>query len=53
MRTFALFTKNNPSEIINKVEADDIVDAISLFSEIKKLDSKSLTSIFSVSEIKK
>jgi len=53
MKTFALFTRNNPDEIINKIEANDIVEAISMFSKIKHLETKALTDIFSVSEIKR
>lgn len=46
MRTFEL--KLKCGEIINKVDADNLNEAIEIFAEVKKLTTKSLLQVFDV-----
>lgn len=53
MKIFGLFTKNSPIELIHKVHANDLTEAIVLFTKIKNLEHDSLLKIFNISEIVK
>jgi len=55
MYTFALYaqTENSKKEIISRVLAKTIDDAILVFCEQKKLNKKQLLEIFKVEKIKK
>jgi hypothetical protein len=42
------YLKNRTGEIINQIKADNLEEAIELFSEIKNLDKKELLKIYNV-----
>ncbi len=51
MKKYGLFNKN-ASEIIHKIEANSIVEAIEMFSKIKKISTDDITNIFDIKVIK-
>lgn len=56
MKQYGLFTKelkNLKSDVIAKIEAHSLDEAITLFSKIKKLEKSNIVDIFDVKEIKK
>jgi len=46
MKTF--FLKSRDGEVINKVDTNNLDNAIAIFAEIKKLTTKSLLEIYDV-----
>lgn len=56
MKNYGLFTKsgtNKVVEIINRVQAETLEEAVIIFSKIKKLSKKNIIDIFDVREITK
>ena len=56
MKNYGLYTKergNRVVEIINRVQAETLEEAIIIFSKIKKLTKKNIIDIFDVKEITK
>jgi hypothetical protein len=53
MKNYGLYTKGNNKiiDIVNKVQAQTLEDAISFFAKVKKLSKKNLIDIWDVKEI--
>ena len=52
MKNYGLYTKGKENEeIINRIQAETLEEAIILFSKIKNLSNKSILEIFEVKEI--
>ncbi len=52
MKTFIYFFKNNPNDILGKIKAEDIVDAISIASQKKNMGINEFLEIFEIYERK-
>jgi hypothetical protein len=53
MKNYGLYTKNKEKaeEIINRIQAETLEEAIILFSKIKNISKRSILEIFEVKEI--
>ena len=52
MNSIYLLTNKNNTEVINKVEAQSLTEAVILLAKIKQLDPDKLLSIYKVTEQK-
>ena len=55
MKQYGLYTKGKSDvlDILNKIQAGSLEDAIEIFAEIKKISKKNLIEIWDVKEITK
>ena len=55
MKNYGLYTKGKErvEEIIHRIQAETLEEAIILFSKVKKLSKRSIVEIFDVKEITK
>ena len=51
MKTFGLILFKNSDEYINKIDAEDITEAIEKFAAIKQLSAEDLLKIFAIVEV--
>jgi hypothetical protein len=55
MKNYGLYTKGKErvEEVIHRIKAETLEEAIALFSKVKKLSKRSIVEIFDVKEIAK